>query len=242
MNPHRQSMFHFKRFSLSNSRSAMKVGTDGVLLGAWAELHTERHDAAVLDVGCGTGVIALMLAQRYPNARIKCVDISDYAVAECGENIDNSPYANRVEVEAADFRTFADEQMYDLIVSNPPFFTEQLHSPDEQRAAARHEDSLPLSMLINRCASLLAPDGRVALVLPAARDEEVMLEATLAGLTPSRRCRVFTREGKPTRRTLWELSRSSGMALIESQLIIHEADGKFTDEYIALVKDFYLEF
>lgn len=240
MNPTRQSIFHFKKFSLSNSRSAMKVGTDGVLLGAWAKLPDDKGVKRVLDVGCGTGLIALMIAQRYSDAVIKCIDISNDAVEECRENINNSPFASRVEVELLDYRTFADAHKYDLIVSNPPFFTEQLQSPDKLRAVARHEDSLPLSTLISQSISQLAPGGRLAIVLPATRDEDVVFEATLNGLVPVRKCTVYSRENKSAIRTLWEFSKGNDGSFEESQLIIHGSDGNNTEEYIALVKDFYL--
>lgn len=241
MNSNRQSMFHFKRFSLSNSRSAMKVGTDGVLLGAWAEM-AKDSSMRVLDVGCGTGLISLMIAQRYPDAVIKCIDISNDAVEECRENIKNSPFASRVDVELSDFRTFADNQKYDLIVSNPPFFTEQLHSPDMQRAKARHEDSLPLSILLRRSSAMLSPEGRVSLVLPSSRDEDVEFEAALAGLNRMRRCKVITREGKPARRTLWEFSSNADIRLNDTEIVIREFEGKFSEKYISLVRDFYLDF
>lgn len=240
MNPIRQSIFHFKQFSLSNSRSAMKVGTDGVLLGAWAKLPDVMGVKRALDVGCGTGLIALMIAQRYHDAIIKCIDISNDAVEECKINILNSPFANRVEVSLSDFRKFDDGQKYDLIVSNPPFFTEQLQSPDKLRAVARHEDSLPLSTLIYRSISQLAPGGRLAMVLPTTRDEDVMFEAALIGLTPSRQCKVFSRENKPAIRTLWEFSTGNNVMFEKTQLLIQNSDGNYTEEYIALVKDFYL--
>lgn len=242
MNPTRQSIFHFKQFSLSNSRSAMKVGTDGVLLGAWAKLPDDKGVKRVLDVGCGTGLIALMIAQRFSDAVIKCIDISNDAVEECRENINNSPFASRVEVSLSDYRTFADGQKYDLIVSNPPFFTEQLQSPDMLRAVARHEDSLPLSTLFCRSSSQLAHGGRLAMVLPATRDEDVMFEATLNGLNPVRKCSVYSRENKPAIRTLWEFSKGNNDTFEKTRLLIQNSDGNYTEEYVALVKDFYLNF
>lgn len=242
MNKNRESTFRFKQFSLSNSLSAMKVGTDGVLLGAWAQVPGDKADAAVLDVGCGTGVIGLMVAQRYPGASVVCIDVSTEAVTECADNIASSPFAGRVEAHEADFMQFASDCQFDLIVSNPPFFTERIQSPDRLRAAARHDDSLPLASLIRGGAELLSDNGRLALVLPAGRDDGALFEASLAGLAPTRCCRVFTRAGKPSRRTLWEFSASASVPCVESQLFIQNADGTFTDEYRVLLKDFYLDF
>lgn len=241
MNKNRETEFRFKQFSLSNSQSAMKVGTDGVLLGAWAQLPALAQCSNVLDVGCGTGVVGMMIAQRYPDATVTCIDISAEAVEECAGNISRSPFAGRVVVTQADFLRYDCDCRYDLIVSNPPFFTEHLHSPDPLRAAARHEDSLPLQSLMRGCARLLSPHGRVALVLPAGRDDEALLEASLAGLNAVRRCRVFTRDGKPSRRTLWEFAAEGG-ACVDSRLFIQNADGSYTDCYKTLVKDFYLQF
>lgn len=242
MNKNREQTFRFKQFSLSNSLSAMKVGTDGVLLGSWAQMPDNVMSRKVIDVGCGTGVIALMIAQRYPDVEVTCIDISPDAVGECAGNISCSPFSQRVMALQADFMQFESNDRYDLIVSNPPFFTEVLHSPDAQRAAARHDDSLPLSSLMRGSVALLSAAGRLALVLPAGRDDEALFEGSLAGLYPVRRCRVCTREGKPPRRTLWEFSLKSGALCHDSQLFIQDINGNFTDEYISLVKDFYLDF
>lgn len=242
MNINRETIFRFKQFSLSNRLSAMKVGTDGVLLGGWAQLPSDCPAGSVLDVGCGTGVVALMLAQRYPEATVSCIDINADAVAECAGNILASPFSERVEVSQADFLTQASDSAYDLIVTNPPFFTERLHSPDADRATARHDDMLPLRSLLSVSAGLLRSGGMFAMVFPAMRDEEVLLESSLAGLHPVRRCHVYTRAGKPARRTLWQFSTTPTGPCIETDLIIANPDSTFTTDYISLLKDFYLNF
>ena len=246
MNKNRETIFRFKQFSLSNRLSAMKVGTDGVLLGGWAQLPADSPEGRVLDVGCGTGVVALMLAQRYPEATVRCIDINADAVAECAGNIAASPFSGRVEVSQADFLTLASDEAlsgaYDLIVSNPPFFTERLHSPDADRATARHDDTLPLRALLSVSAKLLRSGGMFAMVFPAVRDEEVLFESSLAGLHPTRRCHVFTRAGKPARRTLWQFSTNPAGTCAETDLVISNPDNSYTPAYISLLKDFYLNF
>lgn len=239
MNIKREGKFRFKRFALSNDRSAMKIGTDGVLLGAWCKM---PYDAGrVLDAGCGTGVIGLMVAQRYPTCKVTCLDIDGDAVEECRENIGNSPFAGRVDVEKGDFLSYTPGCRYDLIVSNPPYFKDSLRTPVKARTTARHDDALPLGAMLRHARELLADGGRIALVLPVERDSDVEFEAALCGLNVARRCNVFTVSGKPPRRTLWELSKEKASAEI-SELFINDKPGAYSKEYVSLLKDFYLAF
>lgn len=240
-NNSRESIFRFKRFALSNTLSAMKVGTDGVLLGAWARMPDGAGTPTALDVGCGTGVIGLMLAQRYPSLTVKCIDIDAGAVSECAANIAASPFDN-VTVERQDFLRYNSVGEVRLIVSNPPYFKNSLPAPGESRAVARHDDTLPLSALMRHASQLLSPAGRLALVLPADRDDDAMFEASVAGLNLCRRCKVYTKEGKLSRRTLWEFGKGCDQPCEESGLFILRADGSYSPEYVALLKDFYLAF
>lgn len=242
MDSPRPAVFRFKQFSVSNSLSAMKVGTDGVLLGAWSQIAPGVNSGHVLDVGCGTGVVGLMIAQRYPGVTVTCLDISGDAVRECAANIAASPFHDRMEAGHADFLSYDTQRRFDLIVSNPPYFKDSLPSPAKARNMARHDESLPLSGLLKRASALLNPSGRIALVLPVERDSDVVFEATLAGLQPVRRCAVFTVEGKPQRRTLWELSLSAPASCDDSRLFIHDKSGDYSKEYVSLLKDFYLAF
>lgn len=237
----RESTFRFKRFALSNTLSAMKVGTDGVLLGAWARVPDGAGAPTALDVGCGTGVIGLMLAQRYPSLTVRCIDIDADAVRECAANIEASPFDN-VTVEQHDFLCYNSAGGVGLIVSNPPYFKNSLLAPGESRALARHDDMLPLSALMMHAARLLSPAGRLALVLPADRDDDAMFESSVAGLHLCRRCKVYTKEGKQSRRTLWEFGKGCDQPCEESELFILRADGSYSPEYVALLKDFYLAF
>lgn len=241
MGKNRETSFRFKRFTLSNTLSAMKVGTDGVLLGAWARVPDGAASSAALDVGCGTGVIGLMLAQRYPSLTVRCIDIDDDAVQECAANIAASPFGN-VSVERHDFLNYHSVEAVQLIVSNPPYFKNSLPAPEESRAQARHDDMLPLSALMRHARRSLLLSGRLALVLPADRDADAMFEASAAGLHLCRRCKVYTKEGKPSLRTLWEFGIACEEPCEESELFILRADGSYSPEYVALLKDFYLAF
>lgn len=238
-------IFSFKHFDVANRRSAMRVGTDGVLLGAWAmpalEVSAETP-LRCLDVGCGTGVISLMIAQRFENATITAIDIDADAVAESTENFAASPFASRLNAKMCDFVTYNSAEQYDLIVSNPPFFTETLLSPDAQRAVARHANSLPLSALIGNAAKLLSDNGIIALIVPHSRDEEVIAEVALAHLSPIRRCALYTKPGKPQRRTLWAIGNRQHNSLIEETLFIHDTTGGYSEPYKKLLADFYLNF
>lgn len=237
-----QHIFRFKQFAMSNTLSAMKIGTDGVLLGAWACISPEVESPRVLDVGCGTGVVGLMIAQRYPDASVTCIDISEKAVAECAGNIATSPFAGRMTVSHDDFLLFNTASHYDLIVSNPPYFKDSLQSPGAERTLARHDDSMPLPEMMKKATELLPANGRVALVLPVEREDDVIFAASVAGLQPVRRCDVLTVERKPPRRTLWEFSPSPASQCQCNRLIIHDQSGDYSKEYVSLLKDFYLAF
>ena len=163
-------MFRFKQFAVRQDRCPMKVGTDGVLLGAWAPVLPS--DRRVLDIGTGTGLIALMMAQRMPQARIAGVDIDD--VSQARENADASPWGARLEFHRCPVQEFAAGGAFDLIVSNPPYFVGSLTCPDAGRTAARHAVHLPFEALRDAVLRLLAPGGRFALILPSSETERFL--------------------------------------------------------------------
>lgn len=215
----------------------MKVGTDGVLLGAWAGVDGV---STAVDAGCGTGLIALMLAQRGVG-RIAAVDIDRVAVDEAAANVAASPWPDAVELHCADFIDWAAQRpgTVDLVVCNPPFFTETLQSADSRRAAARHEGSLGVSSLLKASATILNERGRVALVAPASREGEIALLAAQSGLSVNRLARVASKPGKPPKRVLAELSRSIGPTEVTTIFITDETGG-VGEEYRRLTTDFYL--
>lgn len=241
MKNERESIFRFKQFALSNDRSAMKIGTDGVLLGAWCEMHDSPDGCRVLDVGCGTGVIGLMVAQRYPHCEVTCLDVDADAVEECRQNIIASPFASRVNAVRGDFLNYNPDCRYQLIISNPPYFKDSLRAPDKSRMTARHDDTLPLAALMRHASGMLDEAGRMALVLPVERDGDVEFESALCGLHITRRCNIFTVPGKPQRRTLWELALKAAPTMT-TELFIHDKSGAYSKEYVSLLKDFYLVF
>ena len=230
------SAFRFKQFTVEHSASTMKVGTDAVLLGAWCRVHGAMR---VLDVGTGCGVIALMVAQRTPEAAIDAIDIDAASVAEANRNFAASPWASRVEAHLADFNKWTGQ--YGLIVSNPPFFVDALLPPDEVRAQARHAHSLTYEQLFARARSLLTPEGRLALVTPVEVRSTVVEQAAFHTMHLARLCEVTPVEGKGVKRLLWEYS-ASPASLSREALTIADACGNHTDSYRALCRDFYLKF
>ncbi|MDE6282394.1 MAG: methyltransferase [Muribaculaceae bacterium] len=250
-NPGRETCFRFKQFDVVNCRSAMKVGTDGVLLGAWCRI-PDRGDKntaklRVLDVGCGTGLIALMIAQRCETAMIEAIEIDTDAAAEASENFVASRWSDRLRLTNGDFIEIWPKikpESIDLMVSNPPFFTNGEHAPDALRDTARHESALTLDSLLEVACNLLTSHGILSLILPAEREEEVIYKGTLNGLTLTRLTRVTTVSRKPPRRILAELSRSDHSSCdqcVTEHLSLTDGDGAFTPQYYSLVKDFYLK-
>lgn len=229
--------FTFKQFTIHHDRCAMKVGTDGVLLGAWTDLHSSSR---ILDIGTGTGLIALMLAQRNPEAFITAIDIDMEAVEQAHGNIQSSPWKNRVEVIQQDICTFIPNALFDTIVSNPPYFIDSLKCTDIQRNTARHTDTLDAEHLLSKVAELLTPNGRFSLILPADQTNDLLRLAAIHGLYPSRHTAVITRPGLAPKRILIEF-RKKKETLQTNELVIELERHIYSEDYIALTKDFYLK-
>jgi tRNA1Val (adenine37-N6)-methyltransferase len=236
------SYFRFKQFVIRQDRCAMKVGTDGTLLGAWVAVSGCR---SILDIGTGTGLIALMLAQRNSEAVIDAVEIDGDACSQAKENADNSPFARRVCIIRSSFEDYASgtTSKYDLLVSNPPYFVRSLKNPDPQRFIARHTDSLSLDDILSKGRDLLTPAGRIALILPAGREEELKRIADANGLYITRLTAVVPLSGAGVKRVLAELSTSClYSSCVTGTLIIEEACRRYSADYMELTKDFYLSF
>lgn len=234
------SYFRFKKFTVYHDKCAMKVGTDAVLLGAWADTSFCRN---ILDIGTGTGIIALMLAQR-SQATVEAIDIDKEACVQATENVAASPYTERIKIvhaSCADFAASNLQKKYDLIVSNPPYFINSLKCPDNKRTVARHTDTLLLSDLIREAQTLLSLSGRIALVLPYERLEEVKALASANHLYICRQTDVIPTPGAAPKRLLVELSTTEENIKNRDTLTIEETRHQYTPEYIALTKEFYLK-
>ncbi len=231
----REKIFHFKQFSVLNDKTAMKVGTDGVMLGAWCSVKGARR---VLDVGTGSGLIALMVAQRNNDAIIHGIDIDGNAIDEARYNFEASPWNARLSAEIADFYDFKGEN-YDLIVSNPPFFNNGVLPPDAGRNLARHTTSLTIEALLTRSRNLIAPNGMIAIITPADVELAVRRCMVSLGLGLLRFTRVVPVAGAAPKRLLWEMV--VGDATTEtSTLTIAGSDRAYSDEYKELTSGFYL--
>ena len=220
--------FRFRQFTVRQELCAMKVGTDGVLLGAWA-----HGGKKILDVGTGTGLIALMMAQRYTNAQVTGIDIDAAAVRQARDNAAASPFSERIEIRLKDLKDMTAEQQWDAIVSNPPYFTDSLRSPDRQRTLARHTDTLPFRLLIGQASQLLSDDGELSVIIAAESRSSIESEAALAGLFKSRECAFRTSFHKPARRYLLAFRKHPATLEREELLLNSEA-------YNELTKDYYL--
>ena len=235
-------MFTFKQFSIQQDRCAMKVGTDGVLLGAWTPLYNGPY--SVLDIGSGTGLIALMIAQRSFAEQIDAIEIDDNAFSQCFENFEASPWMDRLYAYHSSLEDFTEEffeeTTYDLIVSNPPFYTENYKTGNEQRDTARFTDSLPFEQLIACTEGLLSEDGIFATIIPY-KEEETFLElASEYGLYPFKICRVQGTPDTEIKRSMIAMTRIPAQIKYE-KLIIELERHQYTEEYKQLTKNFYLK-
>lgn len=238
-----RDFFKFKQFTIRQDYCTMKVGTDGVLLGAWVNVSAQQAQR-MLDVGCGTGLIAIMLAQRAPLAQVDAVEVEEMAYRQAMQNAIDSGWKSRLRFFHCDFNELAQRSanQYDLIVSNPPYFKRSLLSPNEKRNAARHANEFTHESLISGSLRLLSDGGRLAVVLPYVEGNVFIALAAGAGLYCVRKLNVSTKKGKPVKRLLMELSRER-RRLEEQDLYIEDSLlNSYTDDYKALTKDFYLKF
>ena len=222
-------MFRFKQFSIHQDRCAMKVGTDGVLLGAWAQ-----GGQRILDIGTGTGLIALMMAQRYPEAEVIGIDIDQEAVQQAQENIVQSPFKDRVEAVHSSLQDYTSlASSFNSIVSNPPFFVDSLPAPDRQRTIARHTNTLTYRDLMQSAYQLLSDEGELSLIIPFDYRRRLDDEAIIMGFFPCRVCAVRTTDSKPPRRYLLAYRKHPCPCQQESLTI-------GSDSYRILTQPFYL--
>ena len=233
--------FQFKQFRIDQEGAAMKVGTDGVLLGAWARLvGTEKR---LLDIGTGTGLIALMMAQRSPEAIIDAIEIEPEAVRQAEKNTASSPWPGRIRVYAMPVQEFARQatERYDHILSNPPFFIRSLKAPDVSRSTARHTDTLSLKDLVAAAGRLLAPEGCLSVIYPVEEGGLFEREANKEGLFCQRKWWVKGTPDAAVKRVLMEYSRRKTDCQTE-ELVIEQTRQSYTARYMELTKDFYLKF
>lgn len=234
------SFFQFKQFDIQHDKSSMKVGTDAVLLGAWTDIGAVN---SILDIGSGSGIIALMMAQR-TSAQIVGVDIDDASVEEARLNAENSAWKNRIQFHCTSIQRFCEEKnknAFDLIVSNPPFFVNSLKSPLDGRNHSRHTDTLPFSDLVAAAAYCLSEMGTFALILPSIHEEQMEKLCHRNHLFCYRKLRICPKDGKAENRVLLQFKHKKE-PLCEEGLNLRNADNSYTDNYKKLTKDFYLYF
>ena len=230
--------FQFKQFTVHQERCGMKVGTDGTLLGAWA--HAPISSARILDIGTGTGLIALMMAQRFPNASVLGVDIDEDAVSQAQENVAASPFATRIKICHENILDFDDSEGFDAIVSNPPYFVDSLTCPDKQRTKARHTVNLTYEGLMRSAYRLLKPNGLFSLVIPTECRSSIEAEARLVGFFLTRVCMIRTTPKKSSKRQLIEFSKYPENNLIIEEGIIEVFPNVRSPWYQQLTQDFYV--
>lgn len=231
--------FRFRKFAVAHDRCTHKVGTDGVLLGAWVRISvTDRN---ILDVGTGCGVIALMLAQRSgENTRIDAIEIEEQDARQAADNAQASPWKDRVKVHHTSLQNFLPQKQYDLIVSNPPYFTNSFLSDDKNRSRARHAHLLPYDDFLDHATRLMSNRARLAIILPPAESARMEELATTRGLSVIRTTQFRARKHKPVERILLELA-FVGTTVKDDELILYAEGNNWSDAYLKLTQDFYLD-
>ncbi|MDH4403085.1 MAG: methyltransferase [Flavobacterium sp.] len=235
------SIFQFKHFSVNQDQTAMKIGTDGVLLGAWTPI--ENNPKAILDIGTGTGIIALMLAQRSNAEQIDAFEIDESAYEQAVENFENSPWSDQLFCFHAGLDEFLEEpeDEYDLIVSNPPFFSEDFRSENEQRDLARFQGAMPFEDLVEAADLLLSENGIFSVIIPFHEEDRFIELCAEVELFPIKITRVKGAQNTKIIRSLLAFKRFELAVLTADELVIEISRHEYTPEYISLTKDFYLK-
>jgi tRNA1Val (adenine37-N6)-methyltransferase len=228
-------VFHFKQFSIYQDRCAMKVGTDGVLLGAWIKADNPER---ILDIGAGTGLLALMLAQR-TDAQIDAIDIDEAACSQAEENVQASKWKDRIRISFTAVQDFQPKDKYDLIISNPPYFLNSYAPADEARKRARQASgTLTYEELLHNVMRLLSSNGKFNVILPHTEGTIFREKAMQQGLFNTRYTEVLSREGQPVKRLLMEFSRKEAVSET-SVLILHGAGREYSAAYRDLTADYF---
>jgi tRNA1Val (adenine37-N6)-methyltransferase len=230
------SVFRFRHFEVCQESSAMKVGTDAMVLGALA---TAIDPQSILDIGTGTGVLTLMMAQKFPNATLQAIEIDPPAAGEARYNAKQSPWADRIRVHAADLRDFQSAEKYALIISNPPYFTKSLMNPDPSKALARHESALPFDVLFTRVSELLKEDGVFWMIAPSSEKEALCAEAKRVNLWANTKIDILGKEEGAVVRNVLSFAFNRLENTVHSQMAIRTKSGHYTQEYKALTIDFH---
>lgn len=239
----KETTFRFKEFSVEQDQCAMKIGTDGVLLGAWVNL--KHHPYSILDIGAGTGIIALMLAQRSIAENIDAIELDESAYEQCVDNFENSHWNDRLFCYHADFMEFVEElegETYDLIISNPPFFkpSETHNQMSPEREKARFTNNLSFENLMTGVSKLLADQGEFALIIPFYERENLINLALKNSLFLHHETKVKGHADSPYKRILLQLGKVNKEA-VSDELIIEISRHQYTEKYTKLTKDFYLK-
>ena len=235
------STFNFKQFSVQQDKCAMKIGTDSVLLGAWCPIN--NNPFSVLDIGAGTGVLSLMLAQRSQAEQIDALEIDEDAYEQCVENFEASPWSDRLFCFHAGLDEFIKEpeDEYDIIISNPPFYSEDYKTDNSQRDLARFQDAMPFEELVEAADLLLSENGIFAVIIPYKEEERFIDLCAEVELFPVKVTRVKGSHTTPIIRSLLAFKRYELSVLTADELVIEINRHEYTDDYINLTKDFYLK-
>lgn len=229
--------FQFKQFTIEQSGCAMKVGTDGCLLGGWFDVSCSKR---ILDIGCGTGLISIMAAQR-SDADIIGVEIDEEATKQARANVANCPWSNRISIINTDILLFLPEQPFDTIVCNPPYFVNSLKCGTESRTIARHSDTLDCMSFFKKAISLLADGGRISIVIPCDILDDWKDAAAINGFANSRLTYIKTTPRKAPKRVLVEFVRAYTAETFASTLVLEDEPGIYSKEAQEILRDFYLK-
>ena len=230
--------FRFKKFVIEHDKCAMKVGFDGALLGVWAQ---HKNPIEILDIGSGSGLISLILRQRFNNANISAIEPNKNAFTQSEINFQNAPFKKKINLFLKDLQSFESENKFDLIISNPPFFTEDTGSDNHDRNQARQEKYLPLKQLLENSKKLLNERGKIYIIYPTWETNRVIHETGSLGLFIRTQTTIFSKKQKPSKRTIFELKKEPCNPIIK-EFISGNQDVGFSKEYQELMKDFYIIF